>query len=87
MHLTFDSLGRLAGALRRAAHPRGRRDQAPPAAQPRRFTRLPERVDPKRMVAGHQTRPARDPEAGRDTDRDFMLRYGAGGDEWDIGDV
>ena len=112
MHLTFDSAGHLADALRRAAHAHGRhqedtgradpdwpgwyarfleREQASgrkadhPAAQPQRFTHLPERVDPKQTVTSHPTHPARDPEAGRDTDRDFLLRYGAGGDEWDVG--
>jgi hypothetical protein len=55
---------------------------------PARFTKLPERVDPKDTVAGQRVDPPRDPEGGRDTERDFMLRYGAGGDDtpWDISD-
>jgi hypothetical protein len=53
--------------------------------QERRFTHLPERVDPKEMVTGQRVDPPRDPEGGRDTERDFLLRYGAGGDDtpWD----
>jgi len=50
----------------------------------RRFTSLRERVNPKDTVTTQRTDPHRDPEGGRDTDRDFLLRYGAGGDEgWD----
>jgi hypothetical protein len=59
---------------------------APQRATSWRFKRLPERVDPKRTITSKQAHPPRDPEGGRDTDRDFMLRYGAGGDEWDVGD-
>lgn len=47
--------------------------------QSQRFTHLPERVDPRDMISSHQTEPPRDPEGGRDTDRDFMLRYGGAG--------
>jgi len=47
--------------------------------QSRRFTHLPDRVDPRDMITSHQTEPPRDPEGGRDTDRDFMLRYGGAG--------
>jgi len=52
------------------------------------FAHLPERVDPKDTVASQAASPARDPESGRDTERDFLLRYGAGGDDnlWDITD-
>ena len=51
----------------------------------RRYTHLPERVDPKEMVTSKPADPPRDPEGGRDTERDFLLRYGAGGDDtpWD----
>jgi hypothetical protein len=50
-----------------------------------RFTRLPERVDPKDVVESQPVEPPRDPRGGRDTERDFLLRYGAGGDDtpWD----
>lgn len=53
-----------------------------------RFTHLPERVDPKDTVTSQRADPPRDPEGGRDTERDFLLRYGAGGDDtpWDITD-
>jgi hypothetical protein len=44
-----------------------------------RFAHLPERVDLKDTIAGQQTDPPGDPEGGRDTDRDFMLRYGGAG--------
>jgi hypothetical protein len=54
-------------------------------ATARRYTHLPERVDPKQMVTSKRADPARDPEGGRDTERDFLLRHGAGGDDapWD----
>lgn len=37
------------------------------------------------MVTSQRADPPRDPEGGRDTERDFLLRYGAGGDDtpWD----
>ncbi|MFL6072539.1 MAG: hypothetical protein ACJ73S_03990 [Mycobacteriales bacterium] len=41
---------------------------------------LPDRVDPKDLVASQATEPPPDPEGGRDTETDFLLRYGAGGD-------
>jgi len=45
---------------------------------------LRERVNPKDTVTAQRIDPSRDPEGGRDTDRDFLLRYGASGDEgWD----
>jgi hypothetical protein len=57
------------------------------ADQPRsgRFTHLPERIDPKDTVTSKRVDPPRDPEGGRDTERDFLLRYGSGGDDtpWD----
>lgn len=55
------------------------------AARARRFSHLPERVDPKDTVTSHRVDPPRDPQGGRDTERDFLLRYGAGGDDtpWD----
>jgi hypothetical protein len=46
------------------------------AANPRRFQRLPERVDVRKTRTGRAVSPARDPEGGRDTDRDFITRYG-----------
>jgi hypothetical protein len=43
-----------------------------------RYRHLPEPVDLDATIATHETDPAPDPEGGRDTERDFMLRYGAG---------
>jgi hypothetical protein len=49
-----------------------------PKQDPERFKHLPEPVDPRDMIASQETEPAPDPEGGRNTDTDFMLRYGAG---------
>lgn len=43
-----------------------------------KYAKLPERVRPEDMVEEQQTEPPRDPENGRDTDRDFMIRYSGG---------
>ncbi len=43
-----------------------------------RFKRLPEPVRLEDTVESHATETARDPEGGRDTDRDFMIRYSGG---------
>lgn len=40
-----------------------------------RFKRLPERIRLEDTVEEKDTRLSRDPEDGRDTDRDFMIRY------------
>ena len=40
-----------------------------------RFKRLPEPVNLDDTVTTQDTTPAPDPESGRDTDRDFLLRY------------
>jgi hypothetical protein len=48
------------------------------AADSQRFTRLPERVKVEDMIESQDTTVARDPEGGRDTDRDFMIRYSGG---------
>jgi hypothetical protein len=40
---------------------------------------LPDRVDLKDLIASQETEPPPDPEGGRNTETDFMLRYGAGG--------
>lgn len=42
---------------------------------PPRFRSLPERVDPEQMVTSQEAESPGDPEAGHDSDRDFMLRY------------
>lgn len=48
---------------------------AEPASDLQRFKRLPERVRLEDTLESHDTNTARDPEGGRDTDRDFMFRY------------
>jgi len=45
----------------------------------RRFARLPQPIRPEDMVEEVETRAAPDPEGGRDTDCDFLIRYGLGG--------
>jgi hypothetical protein len=40
----------------------------------KRFTELPSRVLPEDMVEEVATEPARDPDFGRDPDRDWLLR-------------
>lgn len=37
------------------------------------------RVRPEDMVTMHDVDPPADPEGGRDTERDFVIRYGGGG--------
>jgi hypothetical protein len=46
------------------------------SADAKRFKRLPPRVNVRNTVASHPVSPARDPYGGRDTDRDFTIRYG-----------
>lgn len=48
--------------------------QAP--RDPKRFKRLPARVNTRDTRTSHPTTHPRDPEGGRDTDRDFIVRYG-----------
>ena len=57
----------------------------PAQVQPRRrlrhlpdFTQLPERVRPEEMTTTQDVDPGPDPRGGRNPERDFMLRYGAG---------
>jgi hypothetical protein len=50
-----------------------------PAQDPERFKHLPAPVDPKDLVTTQETEPPPDPEGGRNTDTDFLLRYGIGG--------
>ena len=56
-------------------------EQRPPGQQPDDvrpdYRHLPEPVDPDDTIATHETDPPPDPEGGRDSERDFMLRYGA----------
>ena len=44
-------------------------------APTKRFEVLPEPIELEDTIASHEVRGAPDPEAGRDTDRDFLLRY------------
>jgi hypothetical protein len=54
-------------------------DPAEPSVEPEdgsdRFKHLPEPVRLEDTVETKDTHVARDPEGGRDTDRDFMIRY------------
>lgn len=54
-------------------------DERDDTADTGRFKHLPERVKPEDMTTAQPATAAADPEGGRDTERDFMLRYGAGG--------
>jgi len=45
------------------------------APDSQRFKRLPERVKLEDTIESKDTNVARDPEGGRDTDRDFLIRY------------
>jgi hypothetical protein len=44
-----------------------------------RFKHLPKRVRLEDTVTSLDTEPVPDPEAGRNTERDFLIRYGLGG--------
>lgn len=44
-----------------------------------RFARLPARIRLEDTVGMVDTRDVPDPEAGRNTDRDFLIRYGLAG--------
>jgi hypothetical protein len=41
-----------------------------------RFEALPEPIDPDSLITTKESSDAPDPEAGRNTDHDFLLRYG-----------
>ncbi|HEX5405791.1 MAG TPA: hypothetical protein VFX16_26245 [Pseudonocardiaceae bacterium] len=58
-----------------------KRHRTPPPVprDPQRFQHLPEPIDPKDMVTSVEVEPPPDPLGGRNTETDFMLRYGAGG--------
>ena len=43
-----------------------------------RFSALPARVRLQDTITSQETQPVPDPEGGRDTDRDFLIRYGFG---------
>jgi hypothetical protein len=58
---------------RRATEPKDS-GEPPEPKEPGRFTHLPPPVRVEDTVATHETEPAPDPTAGRDPDRDFMLR-------------
>lgn len=44
-----------------------------------RFDQLPEPVRLEDMITESDSRDVPDPEGGRDTDRDWLVRYGLGG--------
>jgi hypothetical protein len=52
-----------------------RNDDAPAVQRASKIGELPPVVRYEGMIARLETVPARDPEGGRDTDRDFMIRY------------
>lgn len=52
---------------------------AEPRAGSERFKRLPEPVKVEDMVESQPAEPARDPDGGRDPERDFMIRWAGGG--------
>lgn len=45
---------------------------------PDRFSTLPRRIAVEDMITTSDADPVPDPEGGRDTDRDFLIRYGFG---------
>jgi hypothetical protein len=49
-----------------------------PQADSERFKHLPEPVKLEDTVESQETEPARDPDGGRDPERDFMIRYSGG---------
>ena len=66
-------------------HTGGMARKRAPQVQPRRrlrqlpdFSHLPERVRPEELRTAQEVDPGRDPRGGRNPERDFMLRYGAG---------
>lgn len=44
-----------------------------------RYKRLPAPIKLEDTVESQETEPARDPDGGRNPDRDFMIRYSGGG--------
>lgn len=47
-------------------------------ARQEKYGHLPSPVRFEDTVTSQETEPARDPEGGRDTDRDFMIRHAGG---------
>lgn len=45
-------------------------------SDPDRFRKFPARVRLEDMITTSDVDPVPDPEGGRDTDRDFLIRYG-----------
>jgi homoserine acetyltransferase len=96
MPATYESASELAQALRRAAAAHGRHETQIGHSDPdwpdwyaaymvreyasQRFKKLPDRVDAKDTVASHPAEPPHDPAGGRNTNLEFTLHYGAGGD-------
>ncbi|HEX3785986.1 MAG TPA: hypothetical protein VHX38_40560 [Pseudonocardiaceae bacterium] len=55
-------------------------DLEPQAGEPtgaERYRHLPEHIRLEDTITTQETEPAPDPRGGQDTERDFMLRYGA----------
>jgi len=49
--------------------------EPPPRREPPDYTHLPERVPPEQLRTVQDVDPAPDPNGGRDTETEFMLRY------------
>ncbi len=55
---------------------KGARRTAQLSHDQKRFKRLPARVNRRDLRTSQPATPPRDPDGGRDTDRDFVIRYG-----------
>ena len=61
------------GKRQRSVATTNKADQNKPAPSVR-FRSLPERIRPEDMTTAQETEPPPDPEMGRDTDHDFLMR-------------
>ena len=66
------------GTRKRSDETTSTADHDKPAASAR-FSNLPERIRPEDMTTAQEAEPPPDPEMGRDTDHDFMMRNLGGG--------
>ena len=61
------------GKRQRSVETTNTADQDKPAPSAR-FSSLPERIRPEDMTTAQEAEPPPDPEMGRDTDHDFLMR-------------
>jgi hypothetical protein len=54
---------------------RDARHDIEPTEDAERYRHLPEPIDLEETISTKEVEPAPDPDAGRDPERDFMLRY------------